>query len=414
MGLVVCDSDRQIVRTLAEKVREISMRPANVDRRSRWFRHNALNNGLPMVLCNPEGSWPELLPDSSLVCQDPLLRSWEWHFRALILHADFLEDDTVIEANLEIPWAVDTGDFGVQNTKTHGENRGSYVWDHPIQDIARDIDKLRYRQPKVNREDTKRRYEIASELFDGILDIKIGGQYWWTMGLTWPAIELLGLEELMWAMVDHPDDLHLLMAWLRDEHEHFIKWFEKEGLLTTNCREQGIASGGIGYTDELPVSTDGHPTKLKDIWGFAESQETVGVSPEMFAEFVLPYQKSLLENFGLNCYGCCEPIHPRWKHVKTLPRLRRLSISPWCDQAYMAEELKQDYIFSRKPNPALVCVDFDEDTVRDDLRNTLHIAGECVLELILKDTHTVQNKPERLRRWVQLARQEIDRYYGNT
>lgn len=412
MGGVFCESDRQTVRALAEEVREISIRPTNTDRRDRWYRHNALENGLPMVLCSPEGSWQELLPDSVLTCEDPLLRAWEWHFRAQIMHADFLADDYVIEANLDVPWNVDSGDYGVHNTKTQGDNRGSYVWDHPIQDIAADLAKLKFREPRVDRQATKERFEIASELFDGILNVSLSGQFWWTMGLTWPAIELIGLEELMYAMVDHPEDLHRLMAWLRDEHEHFIKWFEEEGLLTTNCREQGIASGGIGYTDELPVSTNGCPAKLSSIWGFAESQETVGVSPEMFAEFVLPYQKPLLEHFGLNCYGCCEPIHTRWKHVRSLPRLRRLSISPWCDMEIMADELKRDYIFSRKPNPALVCVDFDEDTVRADLRRTLEIAGECVLELILKDTHTVQNKPERLRRWVEIAREEIGLYYG--
>jgi len=366
-----------------------------------------------MVLCNPEGSWPELLPDSELVCEDPLLRAWEWQIRAQIIQADFLEDDHVVEPHFQVPWCVDVGDYGVTCLKTQGENRGSYVWDPPIKDIARDLEKLKYRQPKVDREETMRRLGIASELFGDILDVHIGGQYWWTLGLTWTAVDLIGLEELMWAMVDRPNDLHRLMSWLRDEHEHFILWFEKEGCLTSNCRDQDIASGGIGFTDQLPVSANGHPAKLSSLWGFAESQETVGVSPEMFAEFVLPYQKPLLEHFGLNCYGCCEPLHNRWQHVKTLPRLRRVSVSPWCDMEVMAQELKRDYIFSRKPNPALVCVDFNEDNVRADLRHTLDVAGECVLEIILKDTHTVENQPQRLRRWVQIAREEIDRHYGN-
>jgi len=39
-----------------------------------------------------------------------------------------------------------------------------------------------------------------------------------------------------------------------------------------------------------------------DIWGFAEIQETVGVSPEMSKEFIFPYQKEILKLFGLNCY----------------------------------------------------------------------------------------------------------------
>lgn len=414
MSVVFSESDRQVIRRLAGDVREVSQRPINENRRDRWYRHNSLMPGLPMVLCSPEGSWPELLPETALECKDPLLRGWEYQLRELLVHADFLEDDHVIEPHFEIPWIIDGGTYGVSNPKTQGENRGSYVWDPPIQDIGRDLQKLRFREPSVDREATDSRLNLAGELFGDLLDIRIGGQYWWTMGLTWPAVELIGLEQLMWAMVDCPDDLHRLMAWLRDEHENFILWFEKEGLLTTNCREQGIASGGIGFTDELPVPANGQPAMLSQLWGFAESQETVGISPEMFEEFVLPYQRPLLDRFGLNCYGCCEPLHNRWKQVRTLPRLRRVSVSPWCDMEIMAEELKRDYIFSRKPNPSLVCVDFDEENVRADLRQTLAIAGDCVLEIILKDTHTVQNQPERLRRWVQIAREEIDRHYGNS
>ena len=75
------------------------------------------------------------------------------------------------------------------------------------------------------------------------------------------------------------------------------------------------------------------------MWGFGESQETVGVSPEMFAEFVLPYQLPILERFGLNCYGCCEPLDKRWEYVKQIPRLRRVSVSPWSNRAFMAERL---------------------------------------------------------------------------
>ncbi|MDP7287961.1 MAG: hypothetical protein QGH94_08205, partial [Phycisphaerae bacterium] len=76
-------------------------------------------------------------------------------------------------------------------------------------------------------------------------------------------------------------------------------------------------------TDELPQADFTGRVRLIDMWGFCESQETVGVSPEMFEEFVFPYQMPILERFGLNCYGCCEPLDNRWHVVKRFPRLRR-------------------------------------------------------------------------------------------
>jgi hypothetical protein len=226
------------------------------------------------------------------------------------------------------------------------------------------------------------------------------------------VIKLIGLETLMLAPYDQPEGLHRLMAWLRDQHLTFLDWLETENLLS-HCNEDDYAgSGSSAYTSELPQADwkPGMPVRLRDIWGFAESQETVGMSPDMFAEFILPYQLPILEKFGLNCYGCCEPVHERLKYILNVPRLRRVSISPWCDQKMAAEKLGHDYIFSRKPSPAQVCVTFNEEVIRQDLATTLDIAGEGSLEIIMKDTHTVQNDPWRLTRWLEIAYEEVHKY----
>jgi hypothetical protein len=65
------------------------------------------------------------------------------------------------------------------------------------------------------------------------------------------------------------------------------------------------------------------------MWGFCEAQTMSEVSPAMHEEFVLRYQLPVLERFGLNCYGCCEPLHLKLQMLKRrVPRLRRVSISP--------------------------------------------------------------------------------------
>ena len=76
-----------------------------------------------------------------------------------------------------------------------------------------------------------------------------------------------------------------------------------------------------------------------------------------------------------------------------------------------AEKLKRNAIFSWKPNPAHLVGAFDEDRVRPYIRHTIEAAGShgCVLEIILKDTHTCEHRPERFDRWVAIAREEIDR-----
>ncbi|MFW6138969.1 MAG: hypothetical protein ACOC7U_07340 [Spirochaetota bacterium] len=170
-----------------------------------------------------------------------------------------------------------------------------------------------------------------------------------------------------------------------------------------------MGSGGFGYTDELPQPDFNGKVRTMDMWGFAESQETVNVSPDMYREFIFPYEKLIMERFGLNCYGCCEPVHSRWEVVKNHPRLRRVSCSPWVDIPEMAEYLQDNYIFSMKPNPAAIstpCI--NKQAVQEQMRNALEATRGCIVEIIMKDNHTIGQRPENVVEWCRIARREAE------
>jgi hypothetical protein len=222
---------------------------------------------------------------------------------------------------------------------------------------------------------------------------------------------LIGLENLMLYMYDNPAGLHRLMSFLRDDHLAFTQWLEREGLYSLNNANDYIGSGSMGYSRDLPHpdSVPGAPVRRKDLWCLSESQETVGVGPDLFEEFIFPYQLSLTEQFGKCYYGCCEPVNNRWHVLKRMPNLARVSVSPWANEAFMASACGRQVVYSRKPNPTLISTGtFDENAIRADLRKTLNTARGCRIELIMKDVHTLDNQPERLPRWVQLARETID------
>ena len=103
-------------------------------------------------------------------------------------------------------------------------------------------------------------------------------------------------------------------------------------------------------------------------------------------------------------------MHDRLDYILKIPNLRRVSVSPWTNQEIAAEKLGRKIIYSRKPNPALICVSFDEQKIREDIRNTLRIAKGCVVEIIMKDTHTVQNDPTRITKWVKIALEEVEKF----
>ncbi len=229
--------------------------------------------------------------------------------------------------------------------------------------------------------------------------------------MTWTLVNLRGLEQVMYDMYDYPDELHQTMSFLRDGHIAKLDYLEENGLLSLNNDGAYVGSGGFGWTDELPQKGyKPEKVRLKDMWGFGESQETSQVSPEMFKEFIFPYQKPVLERFGLVCYGCCEPLNARWDLIKTIRGLRRISISPWADLSDMAEKLQGDYIYSMKPNPAYLAVpEIDRDFIRKGLRDAFRITKNCRVEVIMKDNNTICGNPENVIDWCRIAREEAER-----
>lgn len=402
--------DRKVLRELARRVAEIAASPVMKERVELWTRHASLDSKRPMILAETVGVLEELIPESDYQCTGDWARDLERDLRNRIFVHEQVGDDSVITPTIECRWQINVGDYGVVPEKhtTAGDKRTSYRWDPPIKDLDDDFDKLHQRELSVDQEATHRQAAKLDDVFGDILEVRLRGNPWWTMGLTWKAVDLVGLDRFMLHMMDNPAGVHRLMAFLRDDHLNMIEWAESEGLLTLNNENQYVGSGSLGYTDELPQDdwSEGDKVRIKDIWGLSESQETVGVSPDMFGEFIFPYQLPVIEKFGLSYYGCCEPVHERWNLIQQIPNLRRVSISPWCDQEIMADALGQDYIFCRKPNPAIISTDnWDKEAIRADIQETMDVAGDCPLEIVMKDVHTVADEPRRLGRWVQIARE---------
>lgn len=145
------------------------------------------------------------------------------------------------------------------------------------------------------------------------------------------------------------------------------------------------------------------------MWGLAESQITVGISPDMFAEFIFPYQKEIMERFGLTCYGCCEGMDPRFHIVKAAKNLRRVSVSPWADPEKMSELLRKEYIYSMKPSPTpLAQPEIDMETAEKELKRKLEISRDNnVVEIIMKDNHTLGGNPSNITGWVNMAKRLV-------
>lgn len=413
MSAVFDRGARKTLRALAARLAERAARPEEDKKRREWLRHNALLPGRPMVFCDPENGWNEIITPQSLECAHPLAREWEAALRRELFWAEEMGDDRVASAVFILrPVHTSTG-WGLEERVVGGEGGGACRWEPPITDLG-DLSGLHTPVVTVDHNATGQLAAMAGELFDGMLAVEVKGAWWWSLGMTQRLAKLRGLERMMLDMIENPAGLHRLMAFFRDAQLERLDQLERDGLLCLNNGNDYVGSGGFGWTDELPSPDfDGARVRTRDLWGFCESQETGAVSPAMFEEFVFQYQLPILERFGLNCYGCCEALDARWHVVRRTPRLRRVSVSAWADPERMAEHLGGRHIYSAKPNPArLAAPEFDEEPVRRDARRFLEAARGCRLELIMKDNHTLRGEPGRVRRWVEIVRGEIDRVWG--
>ncbi len=413
------EKDRAILRGLASRIAEIAADPIMEERKSLWNKMNSLRGERPMILTEAMGIGDEAMPFNKLECEGDWAKNLERTMREKIFHFEEIGDDFIVHPFISWNNAISATDYGVQSVTHRTDNEGkmaSYSWDAAVGNLSEDLHKLKHRTFQHDKEMTEAGKSELESVFGDIMPLRHVASYWWTQGLTITAVNLIGLEELMLKMYDEPEGLHALMAFLRDDHMQQLDWYEANGVLSPTVECDSVGSGGCGYTDQLPQA-DYDPTKgarIRDLWGLSESQETVGVSPDLFAEFIFPYQLPIISRFGLACYGCCEPVDQRWSYIKQIPKLRRVSVSPWSNVENMAENLGQNYVYSRKPNPSHISTEkLDEELIREELRKVIVATKGMNVELVMKDVHTINNEPVRLGRWTQIAREEIDKVYGS-
>lgn len=401
-------AEGQLLRSLAGQVAELAARPGEQAKRQLWLDHNALRPTRPLVFCDPETGWNEIIPPGSLVSSSPLARDWEFRLRREIFWGQEMKDDRVVMPVFDVAHVRADWDWGLreQLLDTRGADRTAYTWEAPVKSES-DWDRIHPPILRVDFAATDRLVEQAAGLFGDLLNVRLKTQWWWTLGMTWTLIKLRGLETFLFDLAERPAFVQRMMASLRDGSLAMLAALEEAGLLGLNWDGTYVGSGGFGWSEELPGPGYDGQARASDLWGFAESQETVGVSPRMFETLIFPYQLPLLEKFGLNCYGCCEPLDRRWQVVRRIPRLRRVSVSPWSDRRKMAEALGEGYILSYKPNPAVMAAgSFEEEFIRAGLREDLSVTRGCRVEVILKDVTTLLHDPRRVTRWVEIALEE--------
>ena len=73
--------DREVLRGLAGRVPKIAACPRMREVRRLWTRLNMLQETRPLIFCDPENGWNEIITESQMRCQGTLAQHYEMHLR---------------------------------------------------------------------------------------------------------------------------------------------------------------------------------------------------------------------------------------------------------------------------------------------------------------------------------------------
>ncbi len=412
-------ADVAIVRELASKLAEIAALPVQAERIREWQALNALRPERPLVMID-EIPWHELatpgVPGADeLVMRTthPFARQLEATFRRELYRWNHARVDMVVEPYVDIKKVIDRPGWGIRIAEdTIDQGEGNAVQSHAYVDQLaepEDIAKFRALEPSLNVAATAEREAWAHELLDGLLEVRMQGLTGYNGDELafplWDDIEQFrGTEPILVDFMDRPEHLHAIAERFTTVRLEELDMLEAKGLI--GYGNDRIHCTGA-HTIELPKpGFDPAHVRPVDTWTVGRSQLFVSVSDAMFDEFVPGYYARWYERFGLGYFGCCDPLHNRIDSVRRIPNVRKISVSAWAKIQKAAESIGPDFVYSRKPNPAMVAMDewvpaIAEKDFTDVLAATR--ANGCPVEFTLKDISTCRTDPVRLWDWCSIA-----------
>ena len=412
-------ADVETVRGLAARVAELAALPVQQERIREWQALNALRPERPMAMID-EIPWHELATPGQpgadelvVAATHPFAREIEARLRHELYGWNHLRVDMVVEPYLDIKKVINRPGWGLRIAEdTIDQGAGNEIRSHHYTDQLanpEDVEKFRALEPSLNAEATAEREAWAHELLDGLLEVRM-------QGLTghdgdelafplWDDIEQFrGTEPILLDFMDRPEHLHAIADRLTTVRLAELDMLDAKGLI--GYGNDRIHCTGAQTTELPKAGFDPSHVRPVDTWTVGRSQLFVSVGDATFDEFVPQYYARWYERFGLGYFGCCDPLHNRVDSVRKIPNVRKISMSAWAKVPRGAEAIGPDFVFSRKPNPAMVAMDewvpaIAEKDFDDVLAATR--ANGCPVEFTLKDISTCRTDPKRLWEWCAIA-----------
>lgn len=225
------------------------------------------------------------------------------------------------------------------------EDRDPWIGGGPILKEYEDLEKLQHPDfyksglmPKVHEF-----YQAFRERVGDRIDVVFPD---WVRGPFCLAMHLRGMESLLMDMYENPDWVHKLMRFLTDSHKI---WSTERAKFTG----KPIVKGKL-YNDEIDCPT---------------------ISPKVYKEFILPYEKEISEfHGGITYFHSCGNLTPFLADIKTIPNLDIVHVSPWTNLDEALKALPPEVTLDICVDPARDVIQATEEQMRSKLED---IVAKC-------------------------------------
>lgn len=407
-------TDQEILRELASAYMEAANEPVNAERRKRAYATNGLQAVRPLVWIH-ELPWHELNIDDALTlrCEGALAREIEQFLRRSLLQWRYFQADMILEPYYPVSMCIHSTGIGFQVIEEVlvGDDKNNII-SHSYKDQLDSLEKLEIlHNPVVTRDydEEKKRVSDAQALLGDAMPVKLCPQNMYYYAPWDRVCRMRGMTPLLMDLAAEPELMHATI-------QKFSSVLNADIDALNAVNAFGVSASSLHctppYSRELEAVEAKEGPSVHSAWFRALAQPFGEVSPAMHDEYDIQYLLPIARKFGLCYYGCCEPLSDRIDILRRIPNLRKVGVTPWSSVEVSAEKLGKDFVFSRKPNPAMVATTLDEDAVRKDIAHVMAacLRNSCPCEFVLKDISTVGYKPQNIIRWAQVAEETIDRY----
>lgn len=366
------------IKDLVKQVKEACREKRYRELKSLWERHRRgeIVEKIPLIMSMDPIWWARKLgyDMESLVFDVEPEVAIEFQLKQKLFHHRNIPDDTVIIPDITtLPtWMPTITPFGSK----YSYDFATGSWKLPsLIEKKEDLDKLSL--TSFNKEKYWGEKERSLKKFNEILDGEIPVRYSIPEENAWfgpfaCAQNIYGMTNTLMALAEDPPFIHRLMEFITQSRLKYEE--EKAKVLGTKLIFLGLTE------DEVDCNM---------------------LSPEMYQEFIFPYECRIAEKFKKVYYHSCGNLTPILDIVTTLPNLWKLHISSWTDLEVAVQKIPKEIILEKH----LLATDIFQTTcgeMEKKIREITSLAKNRSIEIHVSSI--MEGKTEKISTWLSIAR----------